>query len=104
MNVGPPAWILGALVVLTVLSFISFLVAPFVAWKKGYSPYYWLIACGPIGLVVIICWPSLKSATNPEQYERLESRTNLIGAVLSGIAICLGLIIPLFLANWFIGF
>ncbi len=68
-------------------SFLSFLISPFVAWKKGYAPYYWLLACGPVGLVVVCCLRSLKLATTPEEYERMEARANLIGSVLTGIAL-----------------
>lgn len=75
--------------VVTGLSFISFLVSPFVAWRKGYAPYYWLFACGPVGLVVVCCLRSLRSAETPEQYERMEVRANLIGSILTGIALFL---------------
>lgn len=93
MSSGPVAWILYAYLSIWVSSFISFLISPFVAWRKGYLPYYWLIACGPIGLAVILCLPGLKSATTPEAYERLESRANLMGGTLSIIAVFLGFIL-----------
>ena len=70
-------------------SFISFLISPFVAWRKGYAPYYWLFACGPVGLVVVCCLRSLKNAETPEQYEQMEARANLIGSILTGIALFL---------------
>jgi hypothetical protein len=70
-------------------SFVSFLVSPFVAWSKGYVPYYWLFACGPVGLVVVCCLRSLKNAETPEQYEQMEARANLIGSILTGIALFL---------------
>jgi hypothetical protein len=81
--------ILQAIAILIGMSFVSFLVSPFIAWRKGYSPWYWLFACGPVGLIVIACLPSVKSAKTPEEYERLEARANFIGAVLSGIVIFL---------------
>ena len=65
----------------------AFFTSPFIAMKKGYAPYYWPLACGPIGLVVIISLPPLKSAATPEDYLWLEHRANLIGAILSGIGI-----------------
>jgi len=68
-------------------SFLSFLISPFVAWKKGYAPYYWLFACGPVGLIVVSCLRSLKLAMTPEEFERMEARANLIGSVLTGIAL-----------------
>ncbi|MEK6257930.1 MAG: hypothetical protein AABP62_04855 [Planctomycetota bacterium] len=80
---------LMALPVLRLATFVSILVAPFVAKRKGYAPYYWLFACGPIGLV-IVCWlPSLRTAETPEQYEQMEARANLIGSILTGIALFL---------------
>lgn len=67
-----------------VVCFVSFLVTPFLAWRKGYAPYYWLFACGPVGLVVVCCLRSLKQAETPEQYEQMEARANLIGSILTG--------------------
>lgn len=78
-------------------TFISFLIAPLVAWRKGYAPYYWLFACGPVGLIIICCLRPLRSAETPEQYERMESRANWIGGVLTGIALFLSVgMIPAF--------
>ncbi len=71
----------------------AFFTSPFVAMKKGYEPYYWPFACGPIGLVLIISLPPLKSAATPEDYLRLENRANFIGAVLSGIGIFVAMIV-----------
>ena len=68
------------------LSFVSFLISPFIAWHKGYAPYFWLFAAGPIGLIVICCLASAKSATTPEQMELMQSRANTTGAILSGVA------------------
>ncbi|WP_010583745.1 hypothetical protein [Schlesneria paludicola] len=65
----------------------SFALSPLIAMKKGYKPWFWLFACGPIGLVTIIFLPPLKSAKDPDEYERLENRADFIGAVLSWIAI-----------------
>ncbi len=68
-------------------AFISFLVSPFIAWRKGYAPYYWMFACGPVGLIVVCCLRSLKTAETPEQYEQMDARANVIGGILSGIAL-----------------
>ena len=73
--------------VIAALSFISFVVSPFVATSKGYAPYFWLFASGPIGLVVICCLPNSKTATTPEQMELMQARANTTGAILSGIAL-----------------
>lgn len=73
----------------------SSLLAPFVALTKRYKPWFWLLACGPIGLLTILCLPSLKVAKDPEEYEWFESRANWIGSILSSIALFIGFI-PLF--------
>jgi len=87
---------LVALSALLLATFVSFLTAPFIAWRKGYAPYYWLFACGPVGLVVVCCLRSLRSAETPEQYEQMEIRANLIGSILTGIALFLSVgLIPL---------
>lgn len=75
------------------LSFVSFLVSPFIAWSKGYAPYLWLFACGPLGLVVILCLPSSKRATTPEQMELMQSRANTTGAILTGVGFFVGLML-----------
>ncbi|MBC8116323.1 MAG: hypothetical protein H7062_18190 [Candidatus Saccharimonas sp.] len=82
-------FIIWGVIGLSIISFISFLVSPFVAWRKGYAPYYWLFACGPVGLIVICCLRSLKRAETPEEYERMETRANLTGGILTGIALFL---------------
>lgn len=69
------------------LSFISFVVSPFVATAKGYAPYFWLFASGPIGLIVICYLPSAKNATTPEQMELMQARANTTGAILTGVAL-----------------
>jgi hypothetical protein len=76
---------------------ISSLASPLIAMKKGYAPYYWLLACGPIGLMVIMSQAALKSAKNPEEYEQLENQANFTGAILSGIAIFIAMV-PVLLA------
>ena len=90
MSAGPAVWLLYAFISASISSFLCFLISPLIAWKKGFAPYYWLFACGPIGLIALCCLPSLKSTTTPEDYERLESRANLIGGTLSIITIFLG--------------
>ena len=86
-DIGPIG--IPAFLPLSMALFVSFLVSPFVAWRKGYAPYYWLFACGPVGLVVVSCLRSLKRAETPEQYEQMEARANMIGTHLTGIAILL---------------
>lgn len=98
---GPPVWILYILAAVIVSAFISFLISPFVAWKKGYAPYYWMFACGPIGLLVILCLPGLKSTATPEAFERLENRVNVTGGILTAIQVLLGFTVVL---SMFAGF
>lgn len=83
-------------IVVLVLSFVSFLISPFVAWRKGYSPYLWMFACGPLGLIVIGCLPSVTTATTPEEMEIMQTRANTTGAILSAVALVLsaGLVLP----------
>jgi len=71
-------------IVVMSLSFVSFLISPYIAWRKGFAPYYWLFAAGPIGLIVIWCFKSTRQTTTPEQLERLQSLANTCGAVLTG--------------------
>ena len=86
----------------TGIIFVSFITAPLIAWQKGFVPYYWMFACGPVGLFVICCLRSLKAAKTPEEYERMEARANLFGSVLTGIALFASvsltglLVLPLF--------
>lgn len=86
-------WIFWVFLTVTSLSFISFFVSPLIAWKKGYAPYFWLFACGPIGLIVIAILPSTKQATTPEDLEQMQARANTTGAILTGIAIFLSLML-----------
>lgn len=77
-------------------SFVSFLVSPFIAWRKGYAPYLWLFACGPVGLIVIAWLPAANTAQTPEQMELMQVRANTTGAILTGLALVISamLIVP----------
>ena len=100
MSSGPNIAVLVLLFTAMVLSFVSFLVSPLIAWRKGYAPYFWLFACGPIGLIVVSCLPSTTSAETPEQLELMQSRANTAGAILSGIAFFL---VAMLIPTWLIG-
>jgi hypothetical protein len=78
------------------LSFVAFFISPLIAWRKGYAPYFWLFACGPIGLVVIAILPSTRRAATPEELEQMQARANTTGAILTGVAffVSLMLVIP----------
>ena len=81
----PTMWLL----ILSSIWFISFIASPFIALRKGYAPYFWLFACGPIGLIVIACFPSTQKALTPEYLEVMQARANMTGAILTGIALFL---------------
>ena len=40
-------------------------------------------------MIVVCCLRSLKAAKTPEEYERMEARANLIGSILTGVALFL---------------
>jgi hypothetical protein len=80
-----------AFMAITGLAFVSFLISPVIALKKGYAPYYWMFACGPVGLMIVSCLRSTSKAKTPEELERMQSRANTIGAVLTGFAFLLAL-------------
>ncbi len=63
------------------------LAAAFIAWKKGYPPWFWLVSMGPVGALWILLTPSLDQATTPEDRERWETRANWTGGMLSGFTI-----------------
>ena len=63
------------------------LTAAYIAWKKGYPPWFWLVSMGPVGTLWILITPNLNRATTPEERERWETRANWTGGVLSGFTI-----------------
>ena len=100
MSSGPNFAVVVLFVTVMVISFVSCLVSPFIAWRKGYAPYFWLFACGLIGLIVVSCLPSIKDAETPEQLELMQSRANTTGAILSGIVFFL---VAMLIPTWLIG-
>lgn len=87
----------AVLLILSIIWFISFIVSPLIASRKGYAPYFWLFACGPVGLIVIACFPSATKAVNPEDLEALQARANTTGAILTGFSlfVALALLVPI---------
>lgn len=61
------------------------LVSGWIAWAKHYRPWYWLLSMGPIGTFVIAILPDLLSANTPEERDKLESKVNWTGGILSGM-------------------
>lgn len=72
---------------ISMVLFGSGLLAALIAWKKGYSPWYWLFSMGPVGLVVIAATPSLDSAKTPELREIWETKARWVGGVMSGLVV-----------------
>lgn len=58
-------------------------VAAFVARGKGYRPWFWLLALGPVGLLLLLIKPPLRNAATPEERERWEQRADWTGGILS---------------------
>ena len=97
---GPaPVFPMMLLLILSSIWFVSFIASPFIARRKGYAPYFWLFACGPIGLIVIACFPSTRKAISPDDLEVMQARANMTGAILTGIAlfVTLSLLVPIVL-------
>jgi hypothetical protein len=63
--------------------FGSGFLAAFVAHGKGYRPWFWLLALGPVGLLLLLIKPPLRSAATPEERERWERRADWTGGILS---------------------
>jgi hypothetical protein len=92
-----PVFPFALLLILSSIWFVSFIVSPLIARRKGYAPYFWLFACGPVGLVVIALFPSAKKALTPEDLEAMQARANMTGAILTGFAliVLLALLVPM---------
>lgn len=63
------------------LGLISAIIANF----KGYRPWFWILAMGPVGLIIMLVKQSLNRATTPEERERWETQADWTGGVLSGL-------------------
>lgn len=78
-------------VLILLLPFVLFvplgLISGFVAWRKGYPPWYWLFSMGPIGIIWILVTRNLSEATTPEEREGWETRANWTGGILSGLTV-----------------
>jgi uncharacterized PurR-regulated membrane protein YhhQ (DUF165 family) len=59
-----------------------------VANRKGFNPWSWVLAAGPLGLVVLYFLPSAsKSRLSKEQIRRRIAVGNVVGLVMSGIIV-----------------
>jgi len=69
--------------------------AALIAWNKGYRPWFWFLAMGPIGLLWVLLTPAVSQATTPEERERWETRTDWTGGILSGFTLLPMFALPL---------
>lgn len=76
------------------LLFGSGLIAAVIAWKKEYRPWFWVLSCGPLGLLLILLKPNLREATTPEAREAWEERADWTGGVLSGFTFFFLVLVP----------
>jgi hypothetical protein len=79
----------------SILVFGPGFLAAVIAWKKGYRPWFWFLAMGPIGLLWILLTPNIAQATTPEERERWETRTDWSGGILSGFTLLPMFALPL---------
>lgn len=75
---------LGA-VILSGIILVAGLITALVANAKGYRPWFWILAMGPIGLIVMVVRKSLDRATTPEERERWQAQADWTGGILSGL-------------------
>jgi hypothetical protein len=85
----------------SVLVFGPGLLAAVIAWNKGYRPWFWFLAMGPIGLLWILMTPAVAQATTPEERERWETRTDWTGGILTGFTLLPLFALPLLGMLWF---
>jgi len=70
------------------------------AYKKGFNPWLWILACGLPGLIILIFMPSAAAPGIDEATrERRRKTGNTTGGVLSliGIVLLFGFILWIFL-------
>jgi hypothetical protein len=56
----------------------------FIARKKGYNPWCWLIAMGILGLILVMCLPSANAVgIDPVKQQKRKSLARTVGTSLS---------------------
>lgn len=71
-----------------------------VANRKGFNPWAWVLAAGPLGLVILYFLPSAaKSRLSQDQVRRRVVVGNSVGLVLSGVGAVNFILLMLFLFN-----
>ncbi len=69
------------------------LITGFLADRKGYNFFLWMLAGGCIGLVILAFLPNASDVAGSEdELDQTRKRGNLIGAVLAGVSILLLLV------------
>lgn len=68
------------------LAIIFLIVMLFIADKKGFNPWLWLLPSGPLGLIILLCMPSANAVGIDEETSEQRKRSgNSTGGVLSVI-------------------
>jgi hypothetical protein len=94
----------GLLIITSALVFGPGLISGLIAWNKGYRPWFWLLSFGPLGTLIVALTPALSRATTPEERERMESRADWTGGILSGFTVMPMFALPVLGALYFFSF
>ena len=79
-----------------VISIIVMIVMAFVAQKKGFSPWRWILAGGIPGFIILLCLPSsTKEGIDEETIQKRLRIGNRVGTIISIVCVVL---IVLFIA------
>ncbi|PWT95876.1 MAG: hypothetical protein C5B53_10725 [Candidatus Melainabacteria bacterium] len=73
-------YVSAAVIFLIAAAFFVFLWR--LAKRRGYNPWCWIFS-GLIGLIVLLCMPSPKTAATPEQTALRAKRGNITGVVIT---------------------
>ncbi|MCP4397783.1 MAG: hypothetical protein GY801_10855 [bacterium] len=78
---------MGGLIMLVIFGSIMAMLAS----KKGFNPFCWFFAAGPLGLIILVFFPSTeKSGLSREERLSRAKRGNTVGIVISVLAVGLG--------------
>jgi MFS family permease len=65
-------------------------ISAYFAHKRGYQWLYWFLACGLIGMIVVILMPSAKKeGLSEEKKAKIIKRGNLVGIILTVVWVLL---------------
>ena len=66
----------------------------FLAGKKGFNPWLWLLGGGLLGLIILLCLPSASKAGIDEPTRLRRTKTgNTVGTVFTVIGVIAGVIV-----------